>query len=305
MTTGLSAVAKGWIFTAIVGALAVTAALAIRLADINSELAAMAVWMSTPTLAALIMMLVVTRDGWRRNGWRILGLRRSRRRTWPLAIGIALAAGLVASGVVWATPLAGFYFPNDGVDELINFVITIVFLSLTAVLGEELGWRGYLLPTIRSIGRNRALLVVGLVHASWHVPLILLTTLYHADGNRLVVMPLFFATVVAASFVFGYLRLASDSVWPSTVAHATHNASWALLGAFTATSHDVAVEEYLAGDNGLLILVATIASIPVLRHFLTRPRRRRRDRSISAPDSRPAANHHAHLGENNEEHTPA
>ena len=103
-------------------------------------------------------------------------------------------------------------------------------------------------------------------------------------------MPLFFATVVAASFVFGYLRLASGSVWPATLAHATHNASWALLGAFTATSHDIAVEEYLAGDNGLLILVATIASIPVVRHFLTRPRRRnRRSRSTSAPDNRPAA----------------
>ena len=305
MTTGLSAAMKGWIFTAIAGVLAVTAALVIRLADITSELAAMVLWMSTPTLAALIMMLVVTRDGWRREGWRILGLRRSRRRTWPLAIGIALAAGLVASAAVWASPLAGFYFPNDGVDELINFVITIGFLTLTAVLGEELGWRGYLLPTIRSLGRNRALVIVGLVHATWHVPLILLTTLYHSDGNRLMVMPLFFATVVAASYVFGYLRLASGSVWPATLAHATHNASWALLGAFTATSHDVVVEEYLAGDNGLLILIATIASIPVLRHLLTRPRRPRRNRSTSAPDNRPAASHLAHLGENNEQHTPA
>ena len=306
MTTDLSASAKGWIFTVIAGALAVAAALVIRLGDITSEFAGGMLFMSTPTLAALIMMLVVTRDGWRREGWRILGLRRSRRRTWPLAFGIALAAGLVASAVVWASPLAGFHFPNDGVDELINFVINIVLLSLTVVLGEELGWRGYLLPTIRSLGRNRALVIVGLVHAAWHVPLILLTTLYHADGNLLVVMPLFFATVVAASFVFGYLRLASGSVWPATLAHATHNASWALLGAFTATSHDVAVEEYLAGDNGLLILIATIASIPVLRHLLTRPRRRdRRDRSTSAPDNRPAASHHAHLGENNEEHTPA
>jgi membrane protease YdiL (CAAX protease family) len=293
MTTGLSARAKGWIFTAIVGALAVTAALVIRLADITSELAAMTLWMSTPTLAALIMMLVVTKDGWRREGWRILGLRRSRRRTWPLAFGIALAASLAASAAVWASPLAGFYFPNDGVDDLISFVITIVFLSLTAVLGEELGWRGYLLPTIRSLGRNRALLIVGLVHAAWHVPLILLTTLYHADGNLLVVLPLFFSTVVAASFVFGYLRLASGSVWPATLAHATHNASWALFGAFTTTSHDVAVEEYLAGDNGLLILLATIASIPVVRHLVTRPLRRpTQNRSTPTPDGRPGVPAH-------------
>jgi uncharacterized protein len=296
MTTDFSARRKGWIFIAIVGALAVTAALVIRLADITSELAAMALWMSTPTLAALIMMLVVTRDGWRREGWRILGLRRSRRRTWPLAFGIALAAGLAASPVVWASPLASFHFPNDGADDLINFIITIVFLSLTVVLGEELGWRGYLLPTIRPLGRNRALVIVGLVHAAWHVPLILLTTLYHPDGNRLVVLPLFFATIVAASFVFGYLRLASGSVWPANLAHATHNASWALLGAFTATTHDVAVEEYLAGDNGLLILLATIASIPVVRRLLTRPRRRsRRNPLTPAQDTRPAASHPAQL----------
>jgi uncharacterized protein len=150
--------------------------------------------MSTPTLAALAMMLLVTRDGWNRAGWRILGLRRSRRRTWPLAIGIALAASLLASTAVWASPIADFHVPADAVDDLINFVISIALFSLTFVLGEELGWRGYLLPSLRSLGRNRALVIVGLVHAAWHVPLILLTTLYHTEGNRLVILPLFVAS---------------------------------------------------------------------------------------------------------------
>ena len=150
--------------------------------------------MSTPTLAALAMMLLVTRDGWNRAGWRILRLRRSRRRTWPLAIGIALAASLLASTAVWASPIADFRVPADAVDDLINFVISIALFSLTFVLGEELGWRGYLLPSLRSLGRNRALVIVGLVHAAWHVPLILLTTLYHTEGNRLVILPLFVAS---------------------------------------------------------------------------------------------------------------
>ena len=51
MTTGLSACRKGWIFTVIAGALAVTAALVIRLADIDSQCGML--FMSTPTLAAL------------------------------------------------------------------------------------------------------------------------------------------------------------------------------------------------------------------------------------------------------------
>jgi hypothetical protein len=136
--------------------------------------------------------------------------------------------------------------------------------------------------------------------------LILLTTLYHTDGNRLVVLPLFVATIVSASFVFGYLRLASGSVWPATLAHATHNAAWALLAAFTTTSHEEAVEEYLAGDNGLLIVLATIASIPVVHRVVTRPvRRNRRYLSGPGPDSRPADSHPTHPGENHEEHTSA
>jgi membrane protease YdiL (CAAX protease family) len=177
-------------------------------------------------------------------------------------------ASLLASAAVWITPLAGFRSPHGAVDELINFVINVVLMALTVVLGEELGWRGYLLPRLQGIGRNRSLVAVGLVHAIWHLPLIFLTSLYHSDGNRLLVLPLFTATLVAASFAFGYLRLATGSVWPPTVAHAVHNAAWALLGAFTVTSHPVVVEEYLAGDNGAVILGTTILAAWWIRRRL-------------------------------------
>ena len=80
---------------------------------------------------------------------------------------------------------------------------------------------------------------------------------------------------MAASFAFGYLRLASGSVWPPTLAHAVHNAAWALLGAFTITDHDVAVEEYLAGDNGVLILGTTILAAWVIRHAVVSATTRR------------------------------
>jgi membrane protease YdiL (CAAX protease family) len=164
--------------------------------------------------------------------------------------------------------MAGFRIPNDAVDELINFFINVALMALTFVLGEELGWRGYLLPRLRRAGRNKALVTVGLVHAVWHMPLILLTPIYHSDGNMLVVLPLFTGTVIAASFVFGYLRLGTGSVWPAVVGHAVHNAAWSLLGAFTVTSHPVVVDEYLAGDNGLFILVTTALAAWWVRHRL-------------------------------------
>jgi len=84
-----------------------------------------------------------------------------------------------------------------------------------------------------------------------------LTPLYHSAGNKLIVLPLFVGTLVAASFVFGYLRILSGSVWPASLGHSVHNVAWSTLGALTVTSSPVVVNEYLAGDNGILILATT------------------------------------------------
>jgi membrane protease YdiL (CAAX protease family) len=148
--------------------------------------------------------------------------------------------------------------PEDGiVDLLLNFLIQVVLLMLTFSLAEEIGIRGYLLPKLMSLGRTRALAISGLVFATWHMPLILLTPVFPV-GNKLISLPLFYATVVAASFVYGYLRLYTGGVWPASLAHAVHNAAWGALGAFTATSYPVIVNKYLVGDFGVLILVGAV-----------------------------------------------
>jgi uncharacterized protein len=57
-------------------------------------------------------------------------------------------------------------------------------------------------------------------------------------------------------------------VWPASLGHSVHNAAWGTLAAFTATSSSVIVNQYLAGDNGILILVGTvIAAIWVRRRL--------------------------------------
>ena len=201
-------------------------------------------------------MLVVTRDGFSREGWKLLGLHRLGLKAWWIALVLPLVVGVVATALVWATPLASFVVPDYGIGgATINFAIEVVLATLTFSLGEELGWRGYLLPHLLSIGLTRALVLVGLIWAAWHMPLIFLTPLYHSSGNRLIVLPLFVATIVPASFFFGYLRVWTGSVWPASIAHSSHNAAWSTLAAFTVTSNPVVVNEYLVGDNGILILV--------------------------------------------------
>ena len=99
------------------------------------------------------------------------------------------------------------------------------------------------------------------------MPLILLTPVFPV-GNKMISIPLFYGTIVAASFFYGYLRIYTGSVWPCSIAHAVHNAAWGVLGAFTATSFPVLVNKYLVGDYGILILVgAAIGAVWVGRRF--------------------------------------
>jgi membrane protease YdiL (CAAX protease family) len=195
-----------------------------------------------------------------------LGLHRLGLNVWWIAFGVTLLITVAASAVVWATPLASFVVPVDGlIDPTLSFFIEFGMFVVWFSLAEEIGMRGYLQPRLMSLGRTRALFLVGLVFATWHMPLILLTPVFPV-GNKLISLPLFYGTVVAASFIFGYLRIYTGSTWPASIAHAVHNAAWDLLVPLTATSSAVLVNKYLVGDYGLLILVgAVIAAVWVGR----------------------------------------
>jgi len=271
MFNRLGDTSKATIFTVLVLLMALIAALVIRALGISSEFVAAAVYMFTPAEAALIMLVIVTREGFSREGWKVLGLHRLGLNVWWIAFGVTLLVSLVATAIVWATPLASVVVPDLGIGgRLIGFLIQVVLFTLTFSLGEEIGWRGYLLPKLLSVGRTRALLVVGLVWATWHTPLIFLTPIYHSAGNRLIVLPLFYGTFVAASFFFGYLRIWTGSVWPASLGHSVHNAAWGTLVAFTATSSPVVVNEYLVGDNGILMLVGVVVAAIWVRRRLMR-----------------------------------
>jgi uncharacterized protein len=226
-------------------------------------------WSFTPTVAALIMLLVVTRDGYSREGWKSLGLHRLGLSVWWIAFGATLLITVAASTIVWATPLASFIMPESGIlNVVINFLISAAITALTFSLGEEIGMRGYLQPRLMSLGRTRALLVVGLVWATWHMPLYYFVAKLFPVGNVLLFVPLFYGTIVAASFFFGYLRIYTGSIWPASIAHAVHNTAWTTLGAFTVTSSPVLVNLYLVGDYGILILIGVVIGAIWVGYFL-------------------------------------
>jgi uncharacterized protein len=261
MFTKLTDTSKAAIFSVLVLCLAVGAALLIRVLDFSTGAVMWSLWSITPTVATLIMLLVVTRDGYSKEGWKSLGLHRLGLNVWWIAFGVTLLITVAASALVWATPLASFALPEDGIiDPILSFFIYFGMSVVWFSLAEEIGMRGYLQPHLMALGRTRALLLVGLVFATWHLPLIFIAPVAanFPTGNLLLFFPLFYGTFVAASFFFGYLRIYTGSIWPASIAHAVHNAAWNVLGAVTLiTASPVLVDVYLVGDFGLLILIGT------------------------------------------------
>lgn len=223
--------------------------------------------MLAPVVAVLIMLLVVTRDGYTRAGWTDLGLHRSGRKTWAFAILMPLPVLLFSYAIVWSTGIGRLVLPpvssSPVLVPILNFLINLVLsllISIILSLGEEVGWRGYLLPRLLPLGQRPAMVLTGLLHGIFHLPLILMTPFYHGEGNRLIVIPLFLLTLTLAGIIYGYLRITTNSIWPAAIMHSAFNTYWEYLLAFTVAVSPLAYE-YLAGESGLLTILSITAVV--------------------------------------------
>jgi uncharacterized protein len=213
--------------------------------------------MLTPTVAVLLMLLVVTRDGYSREGWKGLGLHRLGLKAWPFAIVAPLIVLGLSYAIVWSLGVAAAQIPL-GLDLLAwaaflpNAALNIALATVSFSLAEEIGWRGYLQPRLTTaLGPGRGTALTGVLHGFFHVPIMLLTPYYHSDGDRWLIIPLFIAATTAGGLLMGYLRFWTESVWPASVAHSAHNYFWALFNEWTTSRSPLALE-YLAGESGIL-----------------------------------------------------
>ena len=276
MFTHLTNSAKAFLFFVIAFGLTVTVSLLYPLLGAITAI----IHMFTPVLSVLIMMLVVTREGYSKTGWVTLGLHRAGLRWWLLALLGPLVLFSAVYGIVWNTSVAQAVFPDGSrLGEMASNVALGLGISSALALGEEIGFRGYLLPRLAQLGTTKALLLSGLMHAIWHFPLMLLTPVYPILGSWLIVGPIILLTLTTAGVFYGYLQLTSKSVWPATLAHGTINLSFELFAELTVSTSPLALE-YLAGETGVLTLVATTLSAAVL---LYRLRQRRSSLAVQLP----------------------
>ena len=114
---------------------------------------------------------------------------------------------------------------------------TGMFTGAAVATGEEIGWRGFLVPELAKVlPFTGVALVSGLIWASWHYPI-----------------------TAVVYFAQAWLRLKTDSVWPPIFLHASHNL-W-MQSIFTPLTSDREYTKWIAGDLGLaFVIVAAVVA---------------------------------------------
>ena len=105
------------------------------------------------------------------------------------------------------------------------------FVNSVFAFGEELGWRGYLLPKLIPLGKLRAYLLLGVIWGAWHWPLVLVGFMYPGHPLAGVVMFTALTTVFGAYVNELTLRHRSSILagWIHGVFNTQRLGIWALL----------------------------------------------------------------------------
>ena len=126
-------------------------------------------------------------------------------RWWLLAVVIPVAVGLVMFGTAWVTGVA-LFLPDKAVAMLAlpQALLAGLCLSIVLATGEEIGWRGLLVP---EMGRFTTFTWIAIGSAGiwfcWHVPLMIAGV--YGDGSAYSFV-MFFLSMIGDSTLFAWIR---------------------------------------------------------------------------------------------------
>ena len=190
--------------------------------------------------------------------------------------------------IVWLSGLGAFnmsILPKTAADfgwqnfptgvTLTMFVILTATLGLVGklsrALGEEIGWRGFLVPELAKVVNFPMVgLISGLMWAVYHYPVLLFAD-YNAGGPAWYGLSCFTVMVVADSFILAWLVLRAQSLWPAAIFHASHNLF--IQSICTPLTRDTGPTKYIIDEFGIGLVVTIAIGVVIVW---------RRERSVPA-----------------------
>jgi|SRR5579862_1694185 len=186
---------------------------------------------------------------------------------------VPLAYAAIAYATVWVAGWGGF--PQQKfVSSLVSrmgltispAIATVLYVllvgsfgmvgSLSHALGEEIGWRGFLVPELsKTTSFTVTALISGFVWAFWHYPILIFAD-YNAGTPTWYSLSCFTVMVVAIAFVFAWLRLKSGSLWTGALLHASHNLY--VQAIFTPLTRDTGKTAWYIDEFGAVLPLVTV-----------------------------------------------
>lgn len=256
-------------------------------------------YMFTPLAAGLGVCLA------HRISLRDVGLRTGRPR-WlvasalvalPLVV-LTLALAIAAPGITFdpmAEPLPGVEWPAGlpGVAAAFALVVALgTTVNALFALGEEFGWRGYLLWELAPLGFWKASGAVGVIWGIWHAPVIIEG--YNFPSFPMIGVGVMTIACVAFSPLYTYLVFRSGSVLAAALLHGVFNGSAGMVLVYT-TAEDAVLADFVANPVGgagivafglVALLIAALGAPSLTRTFASPAR------AVSPRPDQPARRHH-------------
>ncbi len=168
----------------------------------------------TPLLAAIIMWIARRPGTFRQTfatGWR------GTPRWIGIGIGIIAAIAAIQTAIALSTGIWQLN-PLEQIAAATIWVIPVLLMQSIFAIGEEFGWRGWLVTRAASWGFWPLAIVSGLVWIVWHLPVLAVI------GDRPVWdIVIYFAGMLPWAPLLLALRWRSGSVWPAVLTHGAIN----------------------------------------------------------------------------------
>ena len=227
-----------------------------------------------PLVAAFITKFVFQRNlrglGW---GW-------GKTRYQAAAYGLAFMLPLVTFSLVWLFGFGGFYDvafiteAQTGIADklglnisspwgvmlfLVAFGGTVGMLAALGGIGEEMGWRGFLVPELyKHYDFTKTAVFSGVIWAIYHWPLLIFLMAPRLGVSPLPMLVISLVAGIGLSTIMAWLRLRSGSVWTAVIFHMALNVN--TQGFFqNLTTETSWLTHYISGEHGLMLALVSAA----------------------------------------------
>jgi len=221
-----------------------------------------------PGIAGIITMLLLKRN-LKQLGWK-WGKSKYQLQSYL----IPLLYALLAYAIIWTFGLGKLKidglqtqvadnFGFENINAILAFVILILFVGIVGIipsalsaLGEEIGWRGFLVPELyKSQGFTKTSLISGFIWGVWHLPILLFAD-YNSGTPAWYAMTCFMLLVISISFIYTWFRMKSGNLWTAVILHASHNLF--IQSFFTPLTEDTGNTAYFMDEFGIVIPIIAI-----------------------------------------------